>query len=52
MRWVVGGGGDGGGWWVCNSILVFSLSLGQAEQQDLGQKCSTWEDLVLCEVCG
>ena len=28
-----GGGGGGGGWWVvCKPILVFSLSLGQAEQ--------------------
>ena len=23
----------GGGWWVCKPILVFSLSLGQAEQK-------------------
>ena len=33
MSWV-GGGGGGGGWWVvCKHILVFSLSLRQAEQK-------------------
>ena len=25
----------GGGWWVCKPILVFSLSLGQAEQKEI-----------------
>ena len=29
----------GGGWWCLNHILVFSLSLSQAEQQEnLGQR--------------
>ena len=30
--WVVVGGGGGWWWWVCKPILVFSLSLSQAEQ--------------------
>ena len=31
--WMVVSGGGGGGWWVvCKPILVFGLSLSQAEQ--------------------
>ena len=41
IEFVVGGGGGGGGGWVggwvvCKPILVFSLSLGQAEQIQIG----------------
>ena len=41
-------GGGGGGWWVvvCKPILVFTLSLGQAEQKHLF--LDEWQ-AILCD---
>ena len=48
--------GGGGWWWVCKPILVFSLSLSQAEQfekfevYEKYEKYETYEEIFLLNV--